>query len=72
MTATMTSLGVYVSCERMNFLSREGWLKLVLLEWSESEYDGKFGFSMLQIFEPLAQPVAFDSIFRFLLDDTCK
>ena len=50
MTATMTSLRVYVSCERMNSLSREGWLKLVLLEWSESEYDGKFGFSMLQIF----------------------
>ena len=45
---------------------------IVLLEWSESKSDGKFGFSMqknpCKILEQLGQPVAFDSILRFLLD----
>ena len=44
-------------------------LKLVLLEWSESKSDGKFGFNMLKtplcnfsVSEQSEQPVAFDSI----------
>ena len=55
-------------------------IDLVLLEWSKTKSQGKFEFKMLknlrvQIFGaigPLEQPVAFDSILQFLLDDTCR
>ena len=50
-------------------------LKLVFLEWSGSKPGSNFGFSMLkkppvQIFGAIGQPVTFDSILQFSLDDT--
>ena len=44
-----SSLLQVIQVEAMNHAARcASLLKLVLLEWSESKYDGKFGFSMLK------------------------
>ena len=59
----------HVIIRHLMLLSNKSWyyLKLVLLELSESISDGKFGFSMLKnplcnFLEQFRQPVAFDSI----------